>query len=45
MGWWEHETTPWVKKYVKPGMTIVNIGAHIGYYSNIFPMLVEPSPR
>ncbi len=45
MGWWEHETTPWVKKYVKPGMTIVNIGAHIGSCSNIFSMLVEPSPR
>ncbi|HAV77203.1 MAG TPA: hypothetical protein DCX53_07605 [Anaerolineae bacterium] len=41
MGWWEYETTPWVRKYVRPGMTVVDIGAHIGYYTDLFSRLVQ----
>ena len=40
MGWIEPETIPWVKKYVKPGMVVVDIGAHVGYYTNIFSQQV-----
>jgi FkbM family methyltransferase len=45
MGWWEHETTPWVRKLVKPGMTVIDIGAHIGYYSDLFSQLAQTHGR
>ncbi|MDX1463931.1 MAG: FkbM family methyltransferase, partial [Marinirhabdus sp.] len=41
MEWWEYETTPWVRKFVKPGMTVLDIGAHIGYYTDLFSRLVQ----
>lgn len=45
MGWIEPETIPWVKKYLKPGMTVVDIGAHIGYYTALFSRLTGPNGR
>lgn len=35
MGWSEYETLPYIKHYVHPGMTVLDIGAHIGYYTNL----------
>lgn len=37
---YEKETTDLFKKIVRPGMVVVDIGAHIGYYSRIFSRLV-----
>jgi FkbM family methyltransferase len=45
MGWIEPETIPWVKKYLKPGMIVVDIGAHIGYYTDLFSRLIEPGGK
>ena len=33
---WEPETTDIVKKYVKPGMTCIDLGASIGYFTLLF---------
>lgn len=37
---YERETTDLAKKIIKPGMIIIDIGAHIGYYTRIFSKLV-----
>jgi FkbM family methyltransferase len=34
-GVWEPYTTSLIRSYLKPGMTVVDIGAHIGWYSTI----------
>lgn len=43
-----------IKKYIRPGMTVLDIGAHVGYYTQIFSKLVgsggkviafEPHPK
>ena len=39
-GSWEPELIQLVSKTVKSGFTIVDIGAHIGYYSLLFSRLV-----
>lgn len=50
----EYQTTQHVKAIVKPGMTVLDIGAHVGYYARLFASLVgengrviafEPHPR
>ncbi len=50
----ELETTTHVQQMVKPGMTILDIGAHVGYYARLFAELAgdngqviafEPHPR
>ena len=38
---YEKDTTALFKKIIKPGMIIVDIGAHIGYYSRIFSKLAK----
>lgn len=38
---YEKDTTVLFKKRIKPGMVIVDIGAHIGYYSRIFSKLTK----
>lgn len=38
----EPATTNLVKKMIKPGMTVVDAGAHFGYYSLLFAKLVGP---
>lgn len=42
MGWYEKDTTILFKKIVRPGMTVVDIGAHVGYYTSLFAELVGP---
>jgi len=50
----EMETTQHVEQMVKPGMVILDIGAHVGYYARLFAQLAgeggqviafEPHPR
>lgn len=40
MGWLESESISWVKKIVKPDAVVIDIGAHIGYYTDLFSELV-----
>lgn len=36
---YEKDTTDYFKKTIKPGMTILDVGAHIGYFTRIFSKL------
>lgn len=38
---YEQETVALFKKIIKPGMTIVDVGAHIGYFTRIFSRLAD----
>lgn len=40
---YEPETVALGKKFIRPGMTVVDIGAHIGYFTRIFSKLVGPA--
>ncbi len=42
---YEKETTALFKKIIKPGMVIVDIGAHIGYFTRIFSRLTESTGK
>lgn len=42
-GIYERQETGFVQSKIKPGQTVVDIGAHIGYYSLIFAKLVGSS--
>jgi FkbM family methyltransferase len=42
-GSWEPELTELVCKTVKSGFTVIDIGAHIGYYTLLFSRLVGPT--
>lgn len=53
-GCWEKEETEWIKKNLRPGMTVVDIGANFGYFSLMAARLVgkggrvyafEPEPK
>jgi FkbM family methyltransferase len=44
-GTWEPNVIRAVTETVKPGMTIIDIGAHIGYYSLLFAKCVGPRGR
>lgn len=39
-GCWEPKETEFVKKFIKPGMITVDIGAFVGYYTLLFARLV-----
>ena len=43
--WNEYESVQWCRRLIRPGMTVVDIGAHIGYYTRLFSELVGPSGR
>lgn len=40
-GYWEKGLTDIVQKIVKPGMKVVDVGAHSGYYTLLFSKLVS----
>lgn len=40
---YEPETVLLFKKIIKPGMVVVDVGAHIGYFTRLFSKLVGPS--
>lgn len=42
LGCYEQGTTALCKKILRPGMTVVDVGAHIGYYTRLFARLVGP---
>lgn len=44
-GWWEPSETKFLKKIVKEGMTAVDIGANIGYFTILLSKLVGPNGR
>jgi FkbM family methyltransferase len=44
-GSWEPELTELVSKTVQSGFTVIDIGAHIGYYTLLFSRLVGPTGR
>lgn len=52
-GFWESWITSWFTKWVRPGMTVLDVGANCGYYTLLFEKLVgkygtviayEPNP-
>jgi len=44
-GTWEPEVTGVITSTVKPGMTVIDIGSHVGYYSLLFAKCVGPTGR
>ncbi len=44
-GLWEPVETEFISSRVKPGMTILDVGADIGYYTLLFAQRVGPSGR
>jgi FkbM family methyltransferase len=44
-GAYEPETTAWLRESLGPGMTFVDLGAHIGYYTLLAARAVGPSGR
>lgn len=45
LGSYEKETLACVKQVVKPGMTVLDVGAHVGYYTRVFANLVGSEGR
>lgn len=44
-GGYERETGSLLRRIVRPGMTVVDIGAHIGYFTRLLSEAVGPSGR
>jgi FkbM family methyltransferase len=53
-GYWEKMESDLIRRYVRPGMTVLDLGANIGYYTLLFSELVgehgrviafEPEPK
>ena len=45
MGWFEWESLEWTRRLVKPGMTVIDLGANVGYYARLLSDLVGPDGR
>jgi FkbM family methyltransferase len=45
MGWNERAAVTRVQAIVQPGMIVVDVGAHIGYYTRLFARLAGPTGR
>ena len=45
MQWGEYPSVQACRRLIRPGMTVIDIGAHIGYYTRLFSELVGPSGR
>lgn len=43
--WLEYDTVQWCKKLIEPGMLVVDVGAHIGYFTCLFSELVGESGK
>lgn len=43
LGKWEPETVAFFGKHLKAGMTVLDVGAHVGYYTRLFSQLVGPT--
>jgi FkbM family methyltransferase len=43
--WFEREATQFIKAMLRPGMTAVDVGAHIGYYTLLASRCVGPEGR
>jgi FkbM family methyltransferase len=41
MGWHDTDSFEWCKRYVFPGAVVLDIGAHLGYYTRLFSKLVK----
>lgn len=44
-GYWEMWLTIFLARQVKPGMTVIDVGANFGYYTLLFGSLVGPEGR
>jgi len=44
-GWMEQDSLLWCRRLVKPGMTVIDIGAHIGFYTRRLAKMVGPGGR
>lgn len=45
LGYWESWITSWFTRWVRPGMTVLDIGANCGYYTMLSEKLVGPYGR
>lgn len=45
MRWTERESVKSCRRLIRPGMTVADVGAHIGYYTRLLSELVGPSGR
>jgi len=42
MNWFEWQSLGWARRLIRPGMTVLDLGAHVGYYSRFLSRLVGP---
>jgi FkbM family methyltransferase len=40
MNWFEWQSLGWARRLIRPGMTVLDLGAHVGYYSRFLSRLV-----
>jgi FkbM family methyltransferase len=45
MSWYEWQSLAWVRRIIRPGMTVVDLGAHVGYYSRLLSKIVGPKGK